>query len=439
MKIIFSIILFLNFTGSYRLIADLVGVKVSTVSLVILSGMAIFSIVHFRYAARLLKKGCFLTSFLLIFVWPVTTVLYAPEISFSRIALQIYYFFLFLGTVIYISQFGPALLKKLFALSYWTAVAGLVSSFLWPMFFSSVAELVNATSDYGGRAYGFMLQPNMAVTNLSILFILYLSGFNNKKYYSAAIAFLSYFLCMILTGSRSAVVVFIIVLLIYLFNLFVREARVRNAKIYIKKRLLVKLVTIAVTVVFIFPASVILLRGDSYSIIKTKKEGFYLKERLDNYLQGRLSDASILEDVNVRARLEFQKVFIAKIFEQPVLGYGLGSKDRMIYTGELSWSSHNQLLRNSLEHGVLYSLLLSWWFFIMPIFSRMRVFVESFFYTNWILQLVLVLLALCFVSNTVLDCRAVWAALGIVFFYLFILKRTDLSNNGGVILPCKVQ
>ena len=434
MKVFFSILLFLNLTGTYRFAAGILGCEVSIVSSAILSGLLLWFALNFKHVRRLLNNSFFMIALFLVLLWPTVTALYAPEISFNRIALQLYYFLLFTNTIIFMSKYGYVSLSKIIFFSYWIAIAGIFLSFLKPEYFSSVASITRATTDYYGRAFGFMLQPNMAVTNLTVLFILY-SGFRllrNKILQSIVI--LSYVFSILLTGSRSGIVAMLIVLALLLFRFCRKHVRKKDGKIVLKRNLYFKLPIYFIITVFAISFTVTTLRYiETHNLIKSEKAGFGFRERLENFVQGKLSSTSLSEDINVKARIEFQKIYISKIVERPFWGFGIGSKEAMFKTGEILRPSHNQFLNYSLEYGILYSAVFFIFILILPIFMRKRVLIESFFQTDWILQICLLILILSLVSNTVLLYRGVWVALGAIFYYLYFEKLKVVKK---ICLPC---
>ncbi len=433
MKIFFSVLLFLNLTGTYRFIATLLGCKVSVISAVILFGLILWLICNAKYVLWLTRNPFYNLAFTLILFWPLFTLFYSEGVLLNKIALQSYYFLLFTGIIIFLKKYDIAPFSKIIFYSYWTAVVGLLTSFFCPEYFVNTAELVSATTDYYGRAFGFMLQPNMAVTNLSLLFIFYLSFVGLKTFIVSYAAVISYAVCILLTGSRTGIVIMLLIGGIGFCHFLFDSFFFRENKIILKRTSLRKILFIALIILLSVSFGSVALRYVATSdLIKTQQTGYGLRERIENFLHGKLSDTAVSEDVNLQARFDFQRMTIEKIMERSLVGFGLGSKDRMRDTAQLPHASHNQFLDYCLELGTPYAFLFFCFFFIWPLFLKKRRTIESLFKYNWISQMVMVVLALSLVSNTVLIMRSTWVLMGVLFFYLYAFKTVDLQSTFSV-------
>jgi len=429
MKIFFPILLFLNLTGTYRVVAAAFGIPVSIISTVILTGLILWSFLNIKYMVWLFKKPIFNIAFFLILFWPISTLCYAIDVLPNRVALQLYYFLLFTNTIIFLKRYDISLFARIISLSYWTAVTGLFLSFLYPDLFTVVAEITSAKTDYYGRAFGFMLQPNMAITNLSLLFVFHMAFANLKSKATIFIAILSYLFCVLLTGSRTGIVIMLMIFLMNFSHFFRAYVAIRNKTILFKRSLLLKISIITIVAIFSVSFMAATMRFiETNNLIKTQKSGFGLKERLNNFLNGKLSTTEVSKDGNLQARFEFQKLFMVKFAERPLAGFGMGSRDLMLETGELLHPSHSQLFNYALEYGIIYCVLFFGFFCMVPLFLKKRGFVESFFRSNWILQMTLVISALSVVSNTVLTIRTPWPLMGALFFYLYLLKTNSADK-----------
>ncbi len=409
------------------MLAAVLGYNVAAISTIMIAGLLLWICVNSRSVVQLLHNQFFHIALLLIFIWPLMTVVYAPELSIKRISLQSYYFLLFTSTVIFLKKYSINKLSGVVAVSYWTSIVGLFWSFFYPEHFSSIADIVSAKTDYYGRAFGFMMQPNMAVTNLTILFIFYLAFGSFKKRIILYSVIISFVLAILLTGSRTGIVIMLIIGLTNILYLNRHYFNLSNGRILVRRILFTKLLFFTVAMLLISILSVTTMQYIiEKDIIKTEQSGFGLRERFNSFLSGKLSDVEVGSDDNIQARLNFQKAFIEKIVDRPLIGYGLGSRDVMMTSGELLRPSHNQYLNYTLEYGMIYCLLFFSFFFIMPLFLKKRRLIEAYYRNNWIVQTSVAILLLSLVSNTVLFIRNPWALMGTVFYFLYC---TNLQNR----------
>lgn len=408
---LFFVVLVLNATSLFAFVAPQAGVTIGTVSLVLLVLNALYLTAKVRYLVPLLMRPVVLAWLFLLVVWPVCTVLYAPEMDVRAIALRLYTFSLFLGAVAYAFSSGLQALHRVIALSLAISLVGMGLSMLRPEYFQGVAELAEKRTEQMGRAFGFFMEPNVLAHSLIYLFVAWFALWKRKNTVWEVPVILAFLLVMLLTGSRTGVAVaVIIVTLIFAYSW---RKRLLSGKFALRMCLLVTCLALGVLGLKFYLSN----SGDS-----ANRQEFDLSERMETLLSFKLSKDGGLQDVGSLGRLAAQADYWKYVARKPLRGYGLGSNSHLYEKGVFYKSAHSEALTRALEHGILYPLafgLMMVHLCIRPVRRR----VETLLGTNAVCQFVLVLLLLFVVNGDLFDNRTFYVVWALFFAAVYYPRR----------------
>ncbi len=398
---LFFIVLFLNATSLFRFVAPQLGVSIGLVSIALLLFTLFYLMVKLRYTLPVFLRSGMGGWLLVLLVWPLLTVVYGPAAQPRELGLLFYYFTLFLGTVVYAAANGVPALRRLFALSLVVSLAGMALSMLLPSYFESVAALGEARTHYQGRAFGFFMQPNRLAQSVLLLFIGWFALWRWKNTVLEVLLILGFLGAMFVTGSRTAIgLAGITAALIIGYSW---RAQILRARYVLRITLLVLCVAVGVAGARLYLSTL----DDGH--------GFGLFKRMDTMLSLEFLDRQeLVEDKSVQERIETQRVYLALIREKPVLGYGFGADVAMQEDGPIFLSAHSRALTSAMEYGVVYPLA----FVLLLVslyFRHGRRTAHEMFGTNTVTQFVTVLLIMFVMSGGILDFRAFYVVLGLVY------------------------
>lgn len=400
---LYSLVLLLNLTGLFSFTAPLLGVKVAAVS----AAMLVFNLLYLGYRApltwRVMQRPLVLVWAVILCWWPLLTAIYAPVVSTRHLGLQLYNLSLVLGAAVFTIANGWPALRRLAGLAVAVTAFGLVLSWMEPGLFTAVSRLTQSREQYGGRAFGFFLQPNMAAENTIYMSVLWMAGDRVVSVARTWARVVTMALTVLVTGSRSG---FAAASLIGILG--VAQSGVRAG---LRHRLSrgVRLLKAAVVLLVASGSFFLLL-----STVNTSSEGL---------LSGSLQRASsvlaldsgrrVAVDGSAVERVVAIAQYAGLVAQRPFGGYGLGSSDNFRERGLLIRSSHNAFIEASLNFGIPYVVAM-----VVALLATVRhgnrQAVEGGLGTGVVLQLVAAIALTGMVSNTILDSRVLLVALGAV-------------------------
>lgn len=422
---IFFIVLVLNATGLFRFVAPQLGVSIGQVSLGLLMLNAYYLIAKARYSMPIFLragKGGWLFVFLF---WPLLTLLYAPSFEIREIGLLLYYLTLFFGAAVYTVSNGLTAMYRVVFVSLILTVIGLVLSMIAPQYFEAVAALAHARVEEMGRPIGFSMQPNKLAINMGFLFIGWFSLWKYKNTLLEIVAILTFLLAMLVTGSRTGMLIAVIIVMLILTYSW--RKRVRSSRYLLKISVLIACLAGGILGTSYYLSSI----GDSMD----RRSGDLL-DRMESLLSFKLSKGGVLKDKSVRERLETQLVYISLIKDKPLHGHGFTADVFYNKNGTIFRSSHSTLLTCAMEYGVLYPFVFG---LLMLCFyrKRSRCDAESVFGTNSIVQFILILLFLFVINGFLLNARTFYVVLGMFFAVVYCPRYVfSLDKNSGRISTC---
>lgn len=424
---LFFICLVLNATGLFSFVAPQVGVTIGQVSLVLLAFNCVYLIAKADYTVPILLRGGMGRWLLVLLLWPLLTLLYAPAFDRREVGLQLYFFTLFLCTVVYCAGNGLPTMYRMLTISLIITIIGMPLSMMGTQYFEAVAALGNARAVEQGRPIGFFMQPNILAISLVLMFIGWFALFRNKTAFKEVTAVVVFLGLELLTGSRAGVLVgagVVVILLMYNWP----KRLLRGRLVMTGGLLLVCLIT-GIVGMRVFLASV----SDE---VARYSEGDLIG-RMESIVAFRItSTGSLAEDTSLNKRIDAQEYYLKLILERSLLGNGFGSDIYYQDTGRIWLSAHSQALTFAFEFGVFYPLVLC--VAILSLYwKRGRRAVERALESNSVGQFVAAFLVL-FAYSSVMEGRVFYIVLGlfvaVVQYPQWLFEYDEETGGAGVML-----
>ncbi len=404
---LFFVILILNATGLFSFIAPQIGVSIGQVSVVLLGINILYLIAKIRYIKVLFSRGRMWGWLFVLGFWPLLTVLHAPSFEVRQIGLQLYFVTLFTGAAVYAINNGLQAVHRVLSVSLVITVFGLVMSLIAPQYFEAVSELASAEILREERSFGFLLQPNQLAVSMIFLFIGWFALCRFERTFLSVLAILTFLFAMLLTGSRTGMLMAVIIVVFIQLNAWKRK--------WMSGRFVL---TTGVLIACLLGGAI----GINYYLSSMGSPdialGGDLKDRIGMFLSFRLSsEGDLTEDTSVQLRLMTQTVYWALVMEKPFLGHGFGSDIHYLETGPIFLSAHSDALRCAMEYGLIYSIIFAL-LMIQTYLIRCRHEIEKVLQTNAIGQFAFVTILL-FIVASIMDSRTFYVILGIFLAQLY--------------------
>ena len=357
---------------------------------------------------------------ILVVALPTVSLLYSPVNASRDLALQVYYFLLFISSSIYFSRRQDSRVLLFLALA--AATAGAVLSILRPELFIPLSEITESKSSYSGRAFGLYLQPNKCAENMVWILLMVFLAFRSRKnvwfWFQCGVVML----IVALTGSRGGMVAALFALLGFLSF---------NGPRFHAARFVNSVSSGGLTLI----AAVLFL----ISVLSYFQEDLYLGQ--PGGVMERISSlyypSALIDDGSIAERQEAQSAYLDAIASENVVwGYGLGAAAYYRGTDVLgNHAAHNQFIEYVFAYGLL-------GFFVLLICGRQiwldlkRVSIALNFQIHSLFMGVLLLFFLA--SNTVLGSRNLYILLGFLYAQHsakmtllpgHVLSRSDMSGR----------
>lgn len=345
---LFGVILVLNATGLFAFVAVQCGVTIGAVSIALLALNALYLIARVQGCRRVLRRGGVGAWLVVLVLWPLASVLYAPSLEVRAIGLQVYCFTLFFGTVVYTVTNGLGAMYWVMAVSVCVSIVGIALGMAAPGYFEAVSDLADANVLKEGRACGFLLQPNQMAVSLGMLFVGWFSLWRRKGGVLEVVTILVLMLAMLLTGSRTGILVAVIAVV------FIEVPERENGKWVVGGRYLKKAAMLGVCLAIGVVCARVYLADVKYADGRTED----LFDRMETMLSFRLSEQGVRNDSSVQARIAAQAVFWSLFRERPLVGHGLGADVYYMERGLIDLAAHSDALTFAVRYGAVYPVAL---------------------------------------------------------------------------------
>jgi hypothetical protein len=286
-------------------------------------------------------------------------------------------------------------------------ICGLVYNYINPNLFYKLRLMLNDVNDASDkdlsqieRTAGFYLKSTYAAFSMiPVLFFLYLSVQSRRLIYLSFVALIIVSL-VFLTGSRS-----VLIFLIPAFY-FIGKAlyKALNNRYLMKRNSAAELIFMGMPIIFLI------------SFISLFYISLYLSDQGYKVLGERVlsltSPNELASDNSVNERFEAQKLYIDKITENPVIGYGTLYADKLREKGEFKSNSHNSYIEYCFRYGIFYVF-----FFLIFIYylwnSDERRLLNEYYNFDYLGLFTLYLLICSLFNNTMMENKTIVIMLGL--------------------------
>ncbi|WP_268035272.1 O-antigen polymerase [Algoriphagus sp. PAP.12] len=354
-------ILFLQITDTYKLLLLVFQKKTNVASILTLMICLFFLAFNFSIVKKFLKIRLLFSWFLLIWFFPVTISLIHFLLGNLDGGETIYWlsFFslfgtLFISSVYVFYKFGSTyFVFVFFLLAYLSIVLSFVLESINYDLFRSILSLSAETEDIAfvrtesNRSIGFYVQSNMAARALCFFSIfLYFSYFSSRKFLHKLVFFITTIALILLTGSRTSLLIFVTIALYFSFYYKQHEQ---------KKSIVIQgLLPSVVLILFFIPIFYLFLKY--VSIMLTNYEYSFLSERLDFLISFFESNDSSISDESIEIRIMVINQYLGYIYDSLLLGYGPVKREEFLRLGNFTAASQNQYLEDIFAFGLFYFL-----------------------------------------------------------------------------------
>jgi hypothetical protein len=417
---IFLLLVFLHLSETFRILLFLLEQPSQIFSIVSLILFLIYLSLNLKILKILFKKKIFKYWLTLIFTIPTTTFL----INFLRgfielenfiywISFNLAFSCLFVVTTIVAYKVDLKYLKIIFWCSIISTIIGSILFFLTPALFIKIGELsgsklasvVHGSEDFRNRS--FFSHPNGAAFSIICFFIfLFSTTYKSPKpvlYYMFCSLLL--FLMVIITGSRTSIILTICILLLYIRPMLFRIIKIKyssNGK-FIKIGLALTLVFVALISSQIFITVIELI--DSKGLNKVLERFSFLSSFFDT--------TDKVEDASFNFRANILNVYLNYIEKNFLFGYGPEFRDEKIAINEFTNVSQNAYIEGALVYGIIYPIYFIYIIIKTFLYTKERYNINRYLF-NPLRVLMVVIFLISFSINDIFWNRAVVILLGVL-------------------------
>jgi hypothetical protein len=352
------IALFFQATELYRPLGYFAGLATSQqVNLAFMGFWAFYLTVRHRTLMSL-RTGATWAWVCLLFLaplWVMMLQLLDDSITSGRIVywagFSLNFTLMFLAAVALWARWSPKLTAPFFLASIAGVWVGFVVSWLD---YGTIREVMRFSANLrsesvqSARAIGFFGHPNLAALAL-VLFLACLvcdRNYLNRPVALQSLATMGSAVGVLVTGSRTSLLLLSVVLLVYFYNLLKLHNRGTDSPRRRMRTTLVPLLPIA-----LIASTVIAIQ---YVSAVRPEAGSLIGSRVNSILE--LAGGTTDESMNIRLSVLSQ--YAEEIREAPILGRGPDYDEEQVERGNFSNTSQNAWLRYALRFGVPYSLFL---------------------------------------------------------------------------------
>lgn len=401
---LFYPIIVIHLTSLFRVLAPLGGTSVAAVSAGLCALVALYAAYRVPTALKLIRARAATRWLVLLLLWPLASLLYAPALDLRVMGLLIYEFLIVLTTVTFVLANGWWVFHRIVGLALLLSVVGLILSRIAPDAFQAAAQLTGERVDQG-RAFGFFLQPNRAGAAFTLMFVVWWLGAGGRRATTTLAAVVSVLVLTGLTGSRGSL--FVALCASALTVTLVLRERARVGKVRLSRSLRTAGISVVLITVVGAAFTGVRFAADRLSTSESSQE---VGRRLASVTAPE-GWSTVLEQQSVAARLAYQAQYVDMLGARPWTGYGLGAATYFQRRGVLLNSSHIVFLEVAFEFGIFYSLSL---LVAVASLGRLREAVRgpACDANTMRVAFALIVLALSMFSNTVMTERTFLVLLG---------------------------
>ena len=406
--------LFTAATNTYVVWALLLGTTVANITLFFILTSLFATVAFFNRSNFFEVKKWVKYLLLLLVIIPLALSMFNNYVNYIKIILSLFYILIFLNAYAFFKLIDRKNIINFFSVTLvFTFLFGFVS-IVSPEFFIPFAIIVEADYYYGGRAFGFFLQPNSYAFANILLFIGLTVFLTNSK--RIAYIYLAVLISIILSGSRSNFLGFALISIILMRPLF---------SSFLNKNILSIIVIASSSIIFIA------LYGNKINNYIKSDKFEIISDRISLLNREGINESLTIGSVEVRKRKQEEYRYL--IERSLLVGHGFGVQNDFVAKEILEGSAHNVFYEILFEGGIIYLITFAvFCIFLIRSYRSLKKISLAKTESAIILKAFLIFLATyLFFSSSILSERLLYIILSIFPFLLWEKKgmKSFLNEN----------
>ena len=333
----------------------------------------------------------------------INTAFYSEIFSIRTFAERLLNFLIFISSMVFITRNYPKKNHYYVVFMLFVLFIGLYISLTFPALFLFTQDSLEVKSILSGRAFGFYLQPNSAALATILLALIYLYILDLKNIKTSNTLILFCFFAIILTASRSGILISLIVFFLYVLY------KTKIVSFIDIMKFLNRFGFYTIAIIFSLFSAIFF-----YTNYTEEVSGFGGAQRLNSIADLDFDQTREFASSGTNERLEIIINYSNAIIQRPI-GHGVGVAQSYKEMGFFKHSSHNQYLLIAFESGI-FGLLL-YILYLLNLFNYLK-------RTHRTFSVFVVLLFLYgFVINNLFSFRVVFYSFGVILGLCFIKDK----------------
>lgn len=404
-----------------------VGVPLSVMAALTVFFLGLHFLVNITVFSKLPNKLVFGVFFTLMLGMPVALMPYhvfSSYMSYGQLvrvfANNLLFLLLACSTFILVVKYSYGCTRRWFYVMLGFILVGFALNYIDPgLFYALKLAIWGIEKNIEGLEYasvervgGFYLKSTHASASLVMMLPVGIYFLTKESFIRALLTYLFFLTLIFLTGSRSGLVIVLFLAIFFVVPFF---------EFFRKKFKARKIQSIELGSVFL-PGALVLVIGvmvsASFLIPQTQRTA--LLKRAETLL-------SIDEITGARSmgqRTGAQLIYLEKIIDNPLFGYGATYREALRRSGEFTFSSHNTYIEMTFFYGVAYLLLLLF-MIILLMSNKWKHTIVGVPGMNYMQLFGACLLLYCLFANTILQNRTFCFVLGV----LLGVAHKKITNN----------
>ncbi|MCH2136137.1 MAG: O-antigen ligase family protein [Phycisphaerales bacterium] len=429
MEILFGLLLSLKMSGAWLLLTTAVGLPIAAGTVSTLICCLLYLLMRARSVFALFTRQLVVAWTLFLMAAIIIGAAVAGPHSISGVGRFLTLLMLYLATFVWGSRVSPSVARATFFLAAGLVLVALAVDYQSSFISDTVSAVSGKNYESGGRLSGFYLQPNMAASQLILLFVAW-GLLARRTFWWTVIASVSLLLLVASTGSRAGVAVAALVAML----------AVLTQQSGLASRAVMRLMQAARAAALLM-AILALIAAAQFMPLSSQssdKTGESIKRAL-SVVQFDRSLQSQEQDRSVSRRVEAARGYLDRIEQRPWFGHGMGASE-VLQREERVRAPHNEYLHLAYEFGIPVTGV---WvvLFLVLLANRHRSKMEWEIGSNVVWQFVLAVLILGFASNSIGTLRPTWIVLALICAALYKGPIFARRRTGFLIAdrPCSLE
>lgn len=353
-----------------------------TINIAFLAFFSFYLLLNYKFLIELSRSKIFIYACILLFGMQFIIMmiqllgrLISPDRLIYWTAFSFLYFEIFVTSAILWGKFGGNSTIKFFLACIAATWLGFFIQILDYQTIRNVMDFTSneiAASDTSIRMIGFFQHPNMAALSLVTFFLMLATtkSFHRKNILLKLIISLSVFFGIVMTGSRTSLILYFITLFWYFMT-----AQKSHNNISLNLRFL-KIILLILLIIIIILISYTTLSGITTNSNSTLTTAI---ERLESLIHI-FSGSALKNDESAILRYEVISAYATDIIKNPFLGHGPDFATTRIEQSLYTNVSQNSFIEWSLKFGVFYAIFAA--FFLIKMYFYSAAFKKYEFFSS---------------------------------------------------------